>query len=65
MSSIGDDYERWVTRTMGWIKRRGTKVWGLERGSLRPDLNIDLSHVSAMYALPRALAAMEQGAAVR
>lgn len=65
MSAIGADYERWVTRTMGWIKRRGTKVWGLERGSIRPDLNIHLSHVSAVYALPRALDAMERGVPVR
>src|SRR3954451_21541109 len=66
MSSVGADYESWVTRTMGWIKRRRqTKVWGLERASLRPDLNIDLRHVSAVYALPRALAAVENGTPVR
>ena len=29
------------------------------------DSNIDLSHVSAVYALPRALAAMERGAPAR
>lgn len=65
MSSIGADYERWVTRTLSWVRRRGTKVWGLERGSLRPNLDIDLSHVSAVYALPGALVAMERGVPVR
>ena len=65
MSAIGADYERWVNRTMAWIKRRGTKIWGLERSKIRPDLNIAFPHVSAVYALPAALAALEAGVPAR
>lgn len=65
MSAIGADYERWVNRTTAWVKRRGTKIWGLERSKIRPDLNIAFPHVSAVYALPTALAALEAGVAAR
>lgn len=61
MSVIGDDYEKWVKRVLGWVRRKGTKVWGEERGQTRPDLDIELSFVSAVYALPTALAALERG----
>ncbi|MCW2793519.1 MAG: hypothetical protein JWO76_2617 [Nocardioides sp.] len=65
MAAVGADFERWVTRSMGWIRRRGTKVWGLEQASTRPDLDIEIGHVSAVYALPNALSALENGAAGR
>lgn len=65
MAAIGADYERWVIRTMAWIKRRGTRLWGLERGKIRPDLRIGFPHVSAVFALPGALAAMEKGVPAR
>ena len=65
MSTISAEYERWVNRTMAWIKRRGTKVWGLERGEIRPDLDIGFPHVTSVYALPGALAAMEEGLPAR
>jgi hypothetical protein len=29
MSAVSPEYERWVNRIMGWVRRRGTKVWGL------------------------------------
>lgn len=62
MRAISPTYERWVTRVMGWVRRRGTRVWGLERAALRPDLNINVSTVSAIYALPGALRLLELGA---
>jgi hypothetical protein len=65
MAAISTDYERWVNRTTGWIRRKGTKVWGLEQGTVRPDLNIQLSFINSVYALPGALRAFEQGAAGR
>lgn len=65
MSAVGADYERWVSRTTAWVRRRGTKVWGLQRDMIRPDLTIRISHVSTVYALPHALLALESGAAGR
>jgi hypothetical protein len=65
MAAISADYERWVNRTTGWIRRKGTKVWGLEQGTVRPDLNVQLGFINSVYALPRALRALEQGAAGR
>lgn len=63
--AVGDDYLRWVRRTTAWVRRRGTRVWGLETTRVRPDLDIDLHHVSAVHALPGALAALEAGAPLR
>jgi len=60
-SAISVDYERWVNRVMGWVRRKGTKVWGLEAGDTRPDLDIDLPHISTVYALPAAVAGLGQG----
>jgi hypothetical protein len=50
MSAVSPEYERWVNRIMGWVRRRGTKVWGLQRRSVRPDLDIALDVVSTIYA---------------
>ncbi len=61
MRAVSPDYERWVVRLMGWVRRRGTKVWGLEMGAVRPDLDIKVSTVSAIYALPGALRLLEGG----
>lgn len=61
MRAVSPDYERWVVRMMGWVRRRGTKVWGLEMGAVRPDLDIRVSTVSAIYALPGALRLLEGG----
>jgi hypothetical protein len=61
MSAVSTEYERWVSRIMGWVRRRGTKVWGLQRHDVRPDLDIGLSFVNTTYALPGALAALEAG----
>lgn len=62
MAAISKDYARWVSRTMNWVRRNGTKVWGTETTKIRPDLDIQLSTISTVYALPAALAAMEAGA---
>jgi hypothetical protein len=65
LATISADYERWVNRTTGWIRRRGMKVWGLEQGKVRPDLDIRLGFLNNVYALPGALRALEQGSAGR
>jgi len=65
MAAVSVDYERWVNRTIGWIRRKGSKVWGLEQGTVRPDLDIQLGFVNSVYALPGALRALEQRAAGR
>ncbi|MDR7080838.1 hypothetical protein J2X01_000107 [Arthrobacter ginsengisoli] len=62
MAAVSVDYERWVNRTIGWIRRKGSKVWGLEQGTVRPDLDIQLGFVNSVYALPGALRGLEQGA---
>jgi hypothetical protein len=61
MSAVSPEYGRWVNRVMGRVRRRGTKVWGLQGRSVRPDLDIALAVVSTIYALPGALAALEAG----
>ena len=61
MSAVSPEYERWVNRIMGWVRRRGTKVWGWQRRNIRPDLDIALGFVSTIYALPDALVALEAG----
>ncbi|WP_133247064.1 hypothetical protein [Pseudarthrobacter sp. AG30] len=61
MAQVSKDYERWVNRSMSWIRRNGTRVWGLEWRQTRPDLDIDLSFISTVIALPGALQALESG----
>jgi hypothetical protein len=61
MAQISKDYERWVNRSMSWIRRNGTPVWGLEGRQTRPDLDIDLSFISTVFALSGALQALESG----
>ena len=61
MSAVSLEYERWVNRIMGWVRRRGTKVWGWQRRNVCPDLHIALDVVSTIYALPDALVALEAG----
>jgi hypothetical protein len=65
MRAISTDYERWVNRVMGWIRRTGTKVWGEQRNDVRLDLDIQLDFVNTVYALPGALASMETGTPAR
>ena len=62
MSAVSVDYERWVNRVMDWVRRRGTKVWGLQAQDTRPDLNVRRTDVTSVFALPHALAALEAGA---
>jgi hypothetical protein len=59
--SISSDYERWVNRVMGWVRRKGTKVWGLAGTQLGTDLDIQLPYVNTVYALPGALLALSHG----
>lgn len=62
MTALSTEYEKWVKRAMGWVRRNGTRVWGLERHEVRPDLDIDLSFVNNVYALPEALIVLQNGA---
>jgi hypothetical protein len=62
MSAVSRDYERWVNRVMDWVRRRGTKVWGLQARDTRPDLNVQRTDVTTVFALPDALSALEAGA---
>lgn len=65
MKAVSDEYERWGSRVMGWIRRHGTAVWGLNRARVRPDLDINLSFLNSVYALPGALRQLEAGASGR
>jgi hypothetical protein len=62
MSAVSADYERWANRVMSWVRRRGTKVWGLEAPGIRPDLDLRRTDVTTVFALPNALAELEGGA---
>jgi hypothetical protein len=62
MAAVSTEYERWVKRAMGWVRRNGTRVWGLERHEVCPDLDIELSIVNNVYALPEALIVLQNGA---
>lgn len=64
IAGISKEYEAWVNRTIGWVRRKGTKVWGLDTTAIRPDLDIRLTTVSTVYALPGALGALQAGAYV-
>ena len=61
MAAVSTEYEKWVKRAMGWVRRKGTRVWGLERHEVRPDLDIDLNFVNNVYALPEALIVLQTG----
>jgi hypothetical protein len=62
MSAVSKDYERWVNRVMNWVRRRGTRVWGLTDQDKRPDLDLRRTDVTTVYALPDALTVLERGA---
>jgi hypothetical protein len=61
MARVSAEYQRWVNRVIGWVRRKGVKVWGLERAAIRPDLDIRIPFVNTVYALPHALEALEKG----
>jgi hypothetical protein len=63
MSAVSKDYERWANRVMNWVRRKGTKVWGLETHEIRPDLDLRRTDVTTVFALPDALSALEGGIA--
>ena len=61
MSAVSEDYRRWVDRVMGWVRRTGTQVWGLEPERQRSDLDLRRMDVTTVYALPDALRSLEGG----
>ncbi|VDR37943.1 Uncharacterised protein [Tsukamurella paurometabola] len=65
MLAVSSDYERWVNRTIAWVRRNGTRVWGSTATHRRTDLDVKLPFVSSVYALPDALRLLEEGAAGR
>lgn len=65
MAAVSTEYEKWVKRAIGWVRRKGTRVWGRERNEARPDLDVDLPFLNSMYALPGALVALQNGAVGR
>lgn len=65
MRVVSEDYERWANRVMGWIRRKGTAVWGLRRGETYPGLTIRNATVTTIHALPGALKLLQSGIAGR
>lgn len=65
MRAVSTDFERWVSRTTAWVRRNGTRVWGLSAAHRRADLDVQLATVSAVYALPDALRLLEAGGSGR
>jgi hypothetical protein len=61
--AVSPDYERWVNRVTGWVRRRGTVVWGWKPEQRRLDLDLRRTDVTTVYALPEALAHLEAGTA--
>lgn len=61
MGAVSEDYQRWVHRAMSWVRRRGTRVWGLEPEHQRSDLDLRRTDVTTVYALPDALRSLESG----
>ncbi|GAA1475648.1 hypothetical protein GCM10009623_00940 [Nocardioides aestuarii] len=61
LSAVSSEYERWAKAAMNWVRRRGTKVWGLEAQAVRPDLDVRRPDVTTVFALPDALAVLEGG----
>jgi hypothetical protein len=61
MSAVSMDYERWVNRVMNWVRRRGTRVWGLHEQDKRSELDIRRADVTSVYALPDALSVLVRG----
>lgn len=65
MAALSPEYEKWVKRAIGWVRRKGTRVWGRELHKVRPDLDLDLPFLNSVYALPGALIALQNGAVGR
>lgn len=63
MSAVSKDYERWVNRTMGWVRRKGTRVWGLDAQHQRADLDLRRTDLTTVYALPDAMNSLRGGTA--
>ena len=65
MHGISEEYQRWVTRVMAWVRRTGEKV--TDKGTLTPearDLNIRTNcSLNARFALPDAMDFFRAGGA--
>jgi hypothetical protein len=64
MDDVSPDYRRWVNRVMSWVRRKGIKVW--QDGKRTPeaaDLDIDIPHLSPVFALPGAMKFFQAGGA--
>ena len=61
MSAISKDYERWVNRSMNWVRRRGTRVWGWRPEHQRRDLDLRRPDLTTVYALPDAMRLLRSG----
>lgn len=62
MDAISEEYRKWANRSMSWVRRAGTRVWGDTRES---DHNVSLPFVNAVYALPAALVFFRRGGSGR
>ena len=65
MAGISPDYERWVKRTMAWIRRRGTSVSTATAEGRESEYDVFVTGGSAVYALPGALEYLAAGGAAR
>ena len=54
MTAISPDYQRWVNRSMSWVRRHGAPVWGLTPDKRCSGWDITLRTVSSYFALPGA-----------
>lgn len=61
MKTVSEDYAHWVNRVVGWIRRRGTPVWGWQPQHQRSDLDLRRTDVTTVYALPDAHVRLEGG----
>ena len=61
ISAVSEEYQRWVNRVTGWVRRSGTRVWGLEPEHRRSDLDLRRTDATTVYALPDALRSLEGG----
>jgi len=61
MAAISRDYERWVKRCMGWVRRKGTPVWKRGPNGGETEFDVTLQFLNTVYALPSALALLREG----
>lgn len=61
MAAISSEYERWVKRCMGWVRRKGTPVWKWQLNGGVSDFDVELKFANTAYALPSALELLSSG----